>query len=513
MEERGVLGRRFGGTAIATASLLAATTVLGWAHPASAQITVTASRSSLLYSTTSPDCSALSKIMDDTMLPLNVARLTIANAPTGTNIGYHWSLKKSSKGMLAADLDIGAGAETPAINAMCSSFGSACLLTKGQLNFYNENHILFAAPTCDVLPTDTRKRFGGGVSRVSVKVTEGKHKIGKASVEIACGRNGGVTLLVSDMEDPPQFKDGMPRPFPVQVFANPTFAWDAIQPNPLPAGTVTASFSGGGTEGALCGIPPPPQADGCQTLVFPAPAKYLVLLKLIFEDASALCDNITINVAACTPDGRLDVIPKPTRSVYNPANPSQANVNLRVRLTNTSKPRGGLPACPFLLGGANVLSCTGALKVGSVTDSRTTTFDLKHCSVTTGQGCLSNADCAPFTCPACQPNEICLTQPHCSKAFTNPCGNDADCREASPTCPTCVEGETCIRILALETGPAGTVFLRPGESIDLFEQPVTLSNVLTSTARISDTWTANVQIPEVSFDDTFRYRIKGSPQP
>src|SRR5262249_30647550 len=162
----------------------------------------------------------------------NVARLSVVNPPTGANIGYHWSMKKSSKGTLAADLDIGMGAEIPAINAMCSSFGSACLLTTGQLNFYNENHILFSAPTCDVLPSDTRRRFGGGVSRVSVKVTAGKHKIGKASVDVEWGRNGGVTLFVSDMEDPAQFKDGMPRPFPVQTFANPTFAWDAMPPNP-----------------------------------------------------------------------------------------------------------------------------------------------------------------------------------------------------------------------------------------------------------------------------------------
>lgn len=499
-----VRGRSVQGAVAFGAFLTVAAASVGLTGRAWAQVNLVASRSSLLYSTsTNVDCSMLSKITNDSMLPFYVTRLRIANPPTGSAIGYHWSMKKSSKGTLAADLDIGTGAEVPAINAMCSSFGSACLLTAGNLNFYNENHILFLAPTCDVLPTDTRKHFGGGVSRISVKVTDGKRKIGKASVDVDWGRNGSVTLFVSDMEDPPRFQDGMPRPFPVSVFANPTFAWQTMAPNPVPGGKVAASFSGGGSSFGT--VPCPSRFDGCEELRFPAGGRVLVLLTLSFDDNSALCDNITVNVATCSPDGRLDIIPKPKRSLYDPANPSQANVDLIVRLTNTSKPRGGLPACPFLLGGANVLTCTGALKVGSVTDTRSTSFDLMHCSETTGQGCLSDADCAPFACATCKPNEVCLTKPHCSKTFDRQCSTDSDCTK--PLCPTC-EGETCVRILELGTQERG---LAPGQHIDLFNQPVRLTNVLTDTARITDTWTANVEIPGVSFQDSFRYRIKGRP--
>ena len=60
-----------------------------------------------------------------------------------------------------------------------------------------------------------------------VAVMDGKRKVGRASADVAWGRNGAVTLFVTDMEDPPRFQNGMPRPYPVSVFANPIAAWDA----------------------------------------------------------------------------------------------------------------------------------------------------------------------------------------------------------------------------------------------------------------------------------------------
>jgi hypothetical protein len=510
----GERGRRWRGdvsrlpkTCAAHAVLVAA--LLAWISPAWGQVGLTTSNANLLYSCdANPDCSNLHKVMDDTQLPQNVARLKVVGAPSDRPVRYIWSMKKSAKGILAADLDITPGGATPAIEAMCGEFGNACILTKDKLNFYNEGTIFFVAPTCDVLPTDTRKAFHGGVSRVQVKVLDGKRKIGRGSADVAWGQNGSVTLFVSDMEDPPRFQNGMPRSYPVSVFANPTFAWDATAPTPLPPGTVTAEFSGGGTVGGVGTCAP---FDGCEEIDFPAGGRFLVQLKLEFPQPScaAICDNITVNVATCNPGGRLEVIPSPRRRKYDPQNPGQANVDLRVRLTNTSVPKGGLPACPFLLRGANVLSCTSQLKVGSVTDTKGMTFDLKHCSATTTHACDRDADCDPAVCDDCQAAEVCLTKPHCSKHFTNECGKETDCDKGSATCPDCDEGETCVRILEVGTGK--DLYMRPGESADLFHQPITLSNVLGSTAHIADTWTANVFIPPINFDGTLKYSIVGRP--
>ena len=157
--------------------------IVAWVAPAAAQITLTASNTNLLYSKdANPDCSALSKITDDAQLPRNVARLRVA-VPGGTEgraLRFAWSTKKSAKGTLAADLDIGAaGAEVPAIDAMCADFGNACVLTKDRLQFYNEPTILWVAPSCAVLPNDTKKAFKGGVSRVQLKVLEASARSGR----------------------------------------------------------------------------------------------------------------------------------------------------------------------------------------------------------------------------------------------------------------------------------------------------------------------------------------------
>ncbi len=487
---------------IRVAMILAA---VGWLSPASAQIVLNASRTDLLYShIATPDCSMLSKTTDPTQLPLNVARLTVMNAPVGRPLTYRWSMKKSAKGTLAADLDLGPGAGLPSIGAMCSSFGNACILTPDRLGFYNEDHILWVGPTCDVLPKDTRKMFHGGVSRVQVTVLDGHHKVGKASVDLHWGMNGSITLFVRDLDN--RFQNGMPRPYPVNVVANPIFGFELTPPNPLPQGTMKGDFSGGGTaSNVLC----PAQFLDCFEVVYPAAGRYIELLTVFFEEGSALCDNITVNVAECSPDARLDVTPRPRRTLYDPANPGQRTVDLTVRLRNTSQPKAGLPACPFLLQGASVLSCTANLKVGTVTDSKTTTFDLRHCSATTSQPCDRDAECSPAVCDRCQPAEVCLTQPHCSKSFNVKCGTDGECAKGSTTCPNCEDGETCVKILDIGTGREA--FVPAGGSIELFHQPVTLTNVLGSTAILKDTWTANVFIPSISADDTLKYRIRGRP--
>src|SRR5256884_2939880 len=130
----------------------------------------------MLYSAESkPDCSILSKT-DDAALPFNVTRLRVLGAPAGRPLTYHWSMKKSEKGLLAADLDISAGGQgsaPAAVSGMCADFGSACILTGQKLSFYNEDHILWVAPTCDVLPKDTSKQFHGGGTPTRAPATAG----------------------------------------------------------------------------------------------------------------------------------------------------------------------------------------------------------------------------------------------------------------------------------------------------------------------------------------------------
>jgi hypothetical protein len=61
--------------------------------------------------------------------------------------------------------------------------------------------------------------------------------------------------------------------------------------------------------------------------------------------------------------------------------------------------------------------------------------------------------------------------------------------------------------------PAGTGVTVPvGKSFDLFHQTVQMRNVLPDTAKIKDTWEANVFIPEVSAEKSLSYRIRGRPR-
>src|SRR2546429_8616448 len=112
----------------------------------------------MLYSAESkPDCSILSKT-DDAALPFNVTRLRVLGAPAGRPLTYHWSMKKSEKGLLAADLDLSAGGQgsaPAAVSGMGGDFGSACIPTGEKVGFYNRDHILLVAPTFGGLAQDT----------------------------------------------------------------------------------------------------------------------------------------------------------------------------------------------------------------------------------------------------------------------------------------------------------------------------------------------------------------------
>ena len=64
----------------------------------------------------------------------------------------------------------------------------------------------------------------------------------------------------------------------------------------------------------------------------------------------------------------------------------------------------------------------------------------KTCSSTTTQVCVLDADCASPACPLCGPGETCVQ--HCSVTATHACATDADCSSAVP-CLLCGLNETC----------------------------------------------------------------------
>lgn len=495
---------------------------LAVAASAGAAVTLTATRTELLYSTESnPDCSKLFALAD-AALPFWVTRIyaTVDNAPPGVGLTFRWSTSKKQKGMLLANQNLGPGAETSAVDGMCADFGNACLLTGKKLKFYNESSILFAAPTCAGLPTDTAKQFHGAVVPIHIKVSAGHRHLGNATVKIGYGRDGSVKLYAWNGDTRGTFpdeilimKDGL-RQKVVGVPLNMVLGATAVPPSVAPGPIENYDFNnGGGAEEVVrsgCPVMTDPSVGACAETDYTTGGRFVPTVAAKFADGSALCDNITVQVLTCSGALRVDVTPKPKLSTYDPANPARSNVEVVVRLKNTSKPAGGLPACGMELRGSNVLSCTEELKVGSVTDSKTTTFDLAHCSKTTAQPCASDADCRPgLDCRTCQAGETCLTQPHCSVHVDRICGNDNDCSNQGtpPPCPNCENDESCVRVLA--TPPV--LFLGPGDTVTLLDQPVVLRNVFPDVARMVDTWTANTTLPMFSAQDTVKYKIRGRP--
>jgi len=477
---------------------------------AAAAVTLTPTRTQALYSTSvDPDCSKLVKTADAD-LPFNIVRLRVAVDGTPAGLGYHWSMPKKSKGTLAADLDLTPGVEESAVSGMCAEFGNACVLTEQKLRFYTEPSILWLAPTCDVLPGDTSKPFAGGTSHVKVKVTAGKRKLGKATATIQWGRTGSVTLFVEDFDG--MFQDGR-RKREVATGFNAVFATQSTAPNLTPGPGPIKFYdvdNGGGGSASLtpgsCGIT---GFDACERLDYPAAGRFLATVTARFADQSALCDNLNVRVLACAPKAQLEIIPRPKLQTYDPKSP-RSTVDLTIRLHNRSQSRAGLPPCPFLLSGANVLTCDESLKVGNVTDSKGTSFDLRHCSMTKDRPCDDDTQCRPPVCLGCEADETCLTQAHCSKHVEQLCGNDHDCDpDALPAvCPNCDKDETCVRVLDLGVG--GEVRVEPGQSIDLFHQTVTLRNVLPATASIVDTWTATTENAGTA-SAKLKYKVRGRP--
>ncbi len=453
-----------------------------------ARITVTASKVDTLYAQIStPTCSDWSKTADD-QLPSHVVRLRVT-PPSGIaldQLRFEWQPPSPSAGMFAADEDLGANEQTSIIRTLCADVGNECSLTDEQLVVYNRPTILWVAPTCDVLPDDTTKPFRGDRVRFSVRVFRGRRRLGKGVATVGYGRIGSLTLLVSDNPSKQPFRNGLGKPGGEKIFINPVFGalLDAGGAN-LPSVVGYKFDSGGG--GVANGTTPCSLAAGLSSctqpgeILYTAGGKAIASLAADLNDGSALCDKLTVDVRTTTIIPKLEVTTSPARQSFR----SGDSVTLRVRLHNASPPGSG----GNILITGTAATCQTKVKVGGSVLSKTSQIDLQHCSATVGQPCDTDKDCATQNCDQCEAGETCLTSDHCSTRTSPPdqvigCATDRDCQP--PRCPICDAGDTCIQLL-----PERSIFPGVGDQVDLVDSVVQVDNMLPSTAKVTDTWTAH----------------------
>lgn len=476
------------------------------AQAEAARLTVTASRTEALYAQDdNADCSNLSKLATAD-LPFHVVRLSVDSPVTDGTVRYRWS--EPPAGAFAADLDLGTNDETRLIRSLATELGNSCLLTGESLALYDRPTILWIAPTCAVLPADTTRPYPGDRVRFSVQALQGKRRLGKGSVTVGYGRLASAKMLVSDPPLPfSQFRDGHGKPNGELIFINTAFGGAVdLKGQVLPAVQQFEFDSGDG--GTVSDAPPcddpniaPTGLDACAIApLYDSGGKHLAKLQVSFADGSALCDNLTVNVRVSEHSVELDVSTTPPARTFTPGDPIKGNPFLRVRAKNTSP--AGVGGGVLFVG--NVLECLTEARVNGTTLTRTTRMDLQHCSATISQACNTDGDCQLDRCPTCQQGERCLTSDHCSGNFDVGCTTDRECER--PQCGACGFGETCVKVL-----PLASVFLSPGDSFDIFEGNVSVANVLTSPARIKETWTVH-PFNAADATDLLRYKIKSRPE-
>jgi hypothetical protein len=453
-----------------------------------------APRSDLLFSGgDDPDCTVLSATPDD-QLPYHVVRLrALVDGASAEGARFQWSLPQPEVGTLAADLPLGPDEQTSAIRGLCAEFGNACILTADKLAFYNQPTILWIAPDCDSLPQKTAKSFPGGSVRIRVRAFEGRKKLGKGTVSVGYGRVASVVLYANG-------QDGVGRPDGVGVDVLPLFS-SAANTNGLALPAIESiGFDNGDT--ASTEIQPAPcvvngiDMDACTSdLLYTSAGRFVASVTQKFVDGSALCDRLATRIGTCEAAPQLQVTTEPTRKSFASGEP----VTLKVRFINASPRDGG---CNFLLTGGNVLTCVEDVDIGGTKDSRTTVFDLQHCSATVDQGCTLDAQCRPPMCGDCDVTELCLTSSHCSETVTQPCTRDGDCD--APACADCTPDETCVKVLQVPE-----IVLAVGESIDLVDSMMPVQNVFPDVARMIDTWTVKT-FNAGSATAKMRYLIRGT---
>src|SRR4029077_3602661 len=98
--------------------------------------------------------------------------------------------------------DLSAG-DAPVIEGICAKFGTEggpCVLSGDRLRLYALPSVLWVAPTCDILPTNTAKQFRGGRARFKVKALRGKRKLGKGQISVGFGRAASIEMFADEQD-------------------------------------------------------------------------------------------------------------------------------------------------------------------------------------------------------------------------------------------------------------------------------------------------------------------------
>jgi hypothetical protein len=475
--------------------LALAAVLLGlWTTVGEARVIVTASRADTPYSgDLDPNCADLSA-RPDANLPLNVVRLraTVPNVAPEL-VRYQWTLPDPEVGLLVADLPLAAGETTFSLRTMCTEYGNMCQLNKDTLPNYSQPTILWVAPSCDVLPQNTNERFRGGQVTVAVNASVKGRSRGKGRVRLSYGTVGALAMLADGNEGlgGAVSTDGGvvfgasvdPGGFTLPPVSDVEFDLAADKEHEPGAGD-PGCRDANGQPFAACTIGEYKTAG---------PRRVTANAKLV--DGSALCDANMIAVRGAENSAALRVEVTPRLASYVPGHPKKGRVRVRVILTDTSAPNGGLR----FQGDETTLTCDSKIKIGKLIDSRSTSFAFSHCSGTVTQTCFTDAECmAPQTC---------LTTPHCEVTTSLACQSDADCSckvrcGTDQACLDDCEEEKCQHFLAVPF-----IESRPGLSVELVNTEVDLLNVFPSDAEVVDTWTVT-PFNAAPASATVSYRIK-----
>ena len=190
------------------------------AQAEAARLTVTASRTDALYAQSEEaNCSELAALGNDS-LPLHVVRLSVESP--SNDLAYRWSTPTPSVGFFVADVPLGPGDQTRLIRTFTTELGNECVLTGEALALYNKPTILWVAPLCDVLPSDTTRPYPGDRVRFRVQASHNGRRVGRGTVTVGYGRLATAKMLVAD---PPfeRFRDGHGKPDGEKIFIDPEF--------------------------------------------------------------------------------------------------------------------------------------------------------------------------------------------------------------------------------------------------------------------------------------------------
>jgi hypothetical protein len=155
------------------------------------------------------------------------------------------------------------------------------------------------------------------------------------------------------------------------------------------------------------------------------------LLTAKFEDDSALCDNISVVIAQCNPDGCARGRAEAQGAVRTiRANPSQSLVDRGRRPAQHEQARkrvAGLVRSSW--GGQNIAGCSSTLKVGDFEETKTSSFSLPHCiEVDRRELPVERGMRASGMRDLLRPTSAGLLGPYCSTTVGRDCMTDAELR-------------------------------------------------------------------------------------